>query len=291
MVTNTIEATKNFRAETLAQFLAFEARRALIDEAELTPKPALVDKRGSGAHRDLNLSLLIRSANCLFPYFVEMGQLSFCRPLTPELRAALADCGIRAELAMLAATGGSNAHRGAIWSLGLLLAAASIHELKASFADLSNTASLLSRMNDYRSDSYSSHGKQVERQYGFGGAKQEGDNGFPHVFQIGVPALQQARRAGLSPDASKLTALISIMAELNDTCLIHRAGKRALAVAKEGAREVLKQGGPATLSGMKALLNLDAQLLKLNASPGGSADLLAASLFVEMITYASYSGE
>jgi triphosphoribosyl-dephospho-CoA synthase len=35
---------------------------ALTDEAMLTPKPALVDARGSGAHRDLDLDTMLRSS-------------------------------------------------------------------------------------------------------------------------------------------------------------------------------------------------------------------------------------
>jgi malonyl CoA-acyl carrier protein transacylase len=42
--------------------LADLAVDVLIAEALLTPKPALVDLRGSGAHRDLDLTRLLRSA-------------------------------------------------------------------------------------------------------------------------------------------------------------------------------------------------------------------------------------
>jgi triphosphoribosyl-dephospho-CoA synthase len=38
------------------------ARQALVAEAELTPKPGLVDRRGSGAHTDLSLDVMTRSA-------------------------------------------------------------------------------------------------------------------------------------------------------------------------------------------------------------------------------------
>ena len=47
---------------SLAERLADLAVDALIDEADLSPKPALVDRRGNGAHTDLHLGLMHASA-------------------------------------------------------------------------------------------------------------------------------------------------------------------------------------------------------------------------------------
>ena len=47
---------------------------ALIEEAELTPKPALVDRRGNGAHHDLDLARLRRSARSLQDGFAELAR-------------------------------------------------------------------------------------------------------------------------------------------------------------------------------------------------------------------------
>ncbi|MFO5615221.1 triphosphoribosyl-dephospho-CoA synthase, partial [Klebsiella pneumoniae] len=53
-----IDANANLAATPcadLGECLADLAVDALIDEAELSPKPALVDRRGNGAHADLHL--------------------------------------------------------------------------------------------------------------------------------------------------------------------------------------------------------------------------------------------
>src|SRR4051812_8965707 len=47
---------------------------ALIEEAELTPKPALVDRRSNGAHHDLDLPRLRRSAVALQDGFAAMAR-------------------------------------------------------------------------------------------------------------------------------------------------------------------------------------------------------------------------
>ena len=67
------------------------------------------------------------------------------------------------------------------------------------------------------------------------------------------------------------------MASLNDTCLLHRGGLAALNTAQTGAAAVLAAGGTATVQGWDLLQRLDRDLFALNASPGGSADLLAAT--------------
>jgi triphosphoribosyl-dephospho-CoA synthase len=54
-----------------------------------------------------------------------------------------------------------------------------------------------------------------------------------------------------------------------------------LTAAQTGARTVLRAGGSARAAGAKALARLDSDLIARWASPGGSADLLAATLFVD----------
>jgi Fe2+ transport system protein FeoA len=73
------------------------------------------------------------------------------------------------------------------------------------------------------------------------------------------------------------------MVRLDDTCLLYRGGKEALEAAKEGATAVIDAGGAGSLHGQKCLYALDKRLLELGVSPGGSADLLAGTLFLDAI--------
>ncbi len=104
--------------------LAFFAKQALVAEAELTPKPGLVDRRGSGAHKDLSLVRMRRSAEAIEPFFELMAEAARKHSVNQLLRQELGGIGRDAETTMFAVTGGSNAHKGAIWVLGLLVAAA-----------------------------------------------------------------------------------------------------------------------------------------------------------------------
>src|SRR5208282_5371409 len=128
-----------------------------------------------------------------------------------------------------------------------------------------------------------SNGSRVCVRYGVAGARGEAATGFPHVANIGLPALRAGRGGGLAEEDVRLDVLMSIMASLDDTCLLHRGGRAALTTARRGARALLEAGGASTAMGCQALFRLDAELLALNALPGGSADLLAAVLFLDQL--------
>ena len=112
-----------------AKKLASLACDALIAEVNATPKPGLVDRNNSGAHKDMDIQSFYASAEAIRPYFERMAAIALASPdaSARELMGKLREEGILAERAMLEATCGANAHKGAIFSMGLLLAGAGIH--------------------------------------------------------------------------------------------------------------------------------------------------------------------
>jgi len=295
---------------------------ALLEEVRLTPKPALVDQRGSGAHHDLDLALMTRSAHALGPTFEALAAVSSGAVVSQALRERLGRLGRTGERTMLAATGGSNSHRGAIWIVGLLVAGAALEtDFETDFetdcdtdfeADVEadaalefdrsrgiepgapaaslprricGTAAEIARFPDRFAPRLESHGARAMRQYAVGGARQEACDGFPHVLQVGLPALHAARARGIGETHAQLDTLLHIMRTLADTCLLHRGGQFALDTAQRGAQHILGLGGSSMPEGYAALLALDAHLLELNASPGGAADLLAATLFIDKLIH------
>jgi triphosphoribosyl-dephospho-CoA synthase len=260
--------------------LAALAKQALIAEAELTPKPGLVDRRGSGAHHDLSLELMWRSAETVEPYFSQMAYLSACRELGTSLREELASVGRDAERAMYRSTGGSNAHKGAIWVLGLLVAAAARKHHKSA-REIANAAGAIARLPDQARPELVTHGDIMRSRYGVAGARGEAMSNFPHVLDFGLPMLRKQRASGCSEEVSRLDALLNIMTDLDDTCVLYRGGVRALAMVKSGAKAVLSAGGCGHANGRKQLQGLDRALIAGHISPGGSADLLAATTFLD----------
>jgi triphosphoribosyl-dephospho-CoA synthase len=259
-------------------------RQALIAEAELTPKPGLVDRRGAGAHIDLSLAIMRRSALAIEPYLCQMAFISSRSHPSQPLRELLAVIGRDAERAMLKATSGSNSHKGAIWILGLLISAAAMQdEDKVPASRIAATAKKIASFEDRAAPRLVSHGDTVAKRYGVTGARGEALHGFPHVVNVGLPMLHSRRASGATENVARLDTLLSIMARLDDTCLLYRGGKDALVAAKEGAAEVESAGGSGTAIGSQKLFRLDRRLLELGASPGGSGDLLAATLFLDAV--------
>ena len=262
--------------------LAALATQALIAEAELTPKPGLVDQRGAGAHHDLSLPLMRRSANSLKPYFAMMAFVSAGCNIDARLREELAAIGRSAERAMYNVTLGGNTHKGAIWTLGLLVAAAARAEHQNA-AEIPSMAGAIARLPLRALPASITHGDVARMRYGAVGARGEAWNGFPHVTGYGLPVLRERRRAGCSEEVSRLDALLAMMARLDDTCVLYRGGAEALSLVKSGAKAVLAAGGYGHSSGRRQLRQLDRELIARHISPGGSADLLAATILLDAL--------
>ena len=254
----TEDLLRSFAAERLGE-LAVEA---LTAEVDLTPKPGLVDRRNSGAHRDMDRPLFHVSAKALAPYFCRAVELGLTRrACMPELQRA----GREAECAMLEATGGINTHKGSVYAFGLVLAG--LGAVLARGGDLFETAAALAAAG--LPPEPSTHGGQVRRLYGVPGARGEALAGFPHARR--ACSVLEAR--GGDP----LPALLTLLAEVDDTNLLHRGGPEGLRFVQEQAAAVLA-GPPEDYAAR--LEALDEICIARNLSPGGCADLLALALLL-----------
>ena len=268
--------------------LADFAVHALVAEVNLTPKPALVDQRGSGAHDDLTLDLMERSAHSLHPMFVAMAHAAFQHATCSQaLREAIGEIGRVGEASMLYATNGVNTHRGAIWALGLMVTASALMSLDTKpvqAVELCQLAGIIAQFEDrFIPQQALSHGQQVQKVFGINGAKAQAQQGFPTIVKFGLPELDKSRQTQGNETTARVDALLAMMTTLDDTCVLYRAGETGLARMQQGAQEVLDLGGYSTFAGQHAFNSLEQDLLRLRASPGGVADLLAATLFIDRV--------
>lgn len=261
--------------------IADAAVDALLTEALLTPKPGLVDAAGRHSHPDMSLALLAGSAETLREPLRRCADAAREMPLGLDLRARIGEIGRAGERRMLTTTDGINTHRGALWALGLLCAGVAVSETTAAAVAF---AAHLAQLTDPARGHSLSHGERARLRYGATGAAGEAQQGFPHVVARGLPMLRSGRHSGISSDAAALNALMAIMASLDDTCVLHRGGRHGLTFVHRSAAGVLRSGGCATPAGQRRLERFCRRAHRRGLSMGGSADLLAASLFLDAVT-------
>ncbi|WP_024508884.1 triphosphoribosyl-dephospho-CoA synthase MdcB [Bradyrhizobium sp. ARR65] len=269
------------RFEDHADQLGRLATLCLKLEVETFPKPGLVSHVDTGSHSDMDAELLCRSADTLRPFFRDLAIAGAAGARMERLRAI----GIAAERAMLAATGGVNTHRGAIFGLGFLCAAAGYRN---AFNIRKPLGSLISgRWGEAIMSGpvpLRSHGALAARRYGAGGARAEAACGFPSVYRIAIPALRAGRRiAPHDEEAARIQACMALIAAIVDTNLLHRGGSEGLGFAQACASGFLALGGVGCAGWRARAVKIHQAFVARNLSPGGAADLLAMAMFVDRL--------
>jgi len=260
--------------------LALAAVDALTGQLALAPKPGLPDPRDLGARATRKDHCSLRwSAKALAPGLAAMAAAARrTGEPTPQLRAELGAIGRCTEHSVGLAGGG---HRGAMWVLGLLVAAAALGP-GAAAPDVVATAKRIAAHPDKRAPRHPSRGSSISARYGAAGARGEARAGFPHVRRA-LDALAASRSAGATEPQARLDALLTVMSTLQDTELLYTAGPSGLRHVQAGARGVLEAGGTATQAGRQALTALDTDLHTRAWSPRGSAGLLTGALFLDSL--------
>ena len=276
-----VEATKLVPPTTIPYLLAHLACDALQQELDTTPKPGLVDQHDSGAHADMDYHLMQRSIHALRPYFVQLAQVAQQGPLTHPVISAI---GIEAERAMLAATGGVNTHRGALFSMGLAIVAAgsllSEHSEFSEYSDYSEHSdfslqSAIAQLAQAFPDTQGTHGSRAVSQYQAKGALAMAREGYEQLFSDWLPFLHNLKQQG-DPYAHHKT-LLRIMSQLDDTNILHRCGAEVASRVKAEAADLLTHFSTDALDDMNRRYSAE------NISPGGSADMLALTIFTNAI--------
>jgi triphosphoribosyl-dephospho-CoA synthase len=186
---------------------------------------------------------------------------------------------------MLEVTAGINTHRGAIFGMGLLCAAAGFREaygVSGSLGDI--VASRWGEQILAGPVALHSHGALAARRYGAGGARIEAAAGFPSLYGHGLPALAAGRT--LAPEdgeAVRVHVCMVLIAHVGDTNLLHRGGPEGLLFAQQEARRFLAAGSIGQPGWLDAARDVHDAFVARRLSPGGCADLLAMTLFVDRI--------
>lgn len=271
---------------------------SLLYEVSASPKPGLVDRFNQGAHTDMDFFTFMASSASLTHYFfncaVEGMKYSGQNP--EKLFGDLRDFGIGAEKAMFEATEGVNTHKGLIFSLGIICAAASCcmleNEVECVDTDTlctkvsQMTQGLCSRELEFISKSDGlTYGEKTYRIYGFKGIRGEVEEGFPTVRNCSLPVFKKLKsQRTLHINDILVETLLQLMAVNEDTNIAARHNMEALEYVKQYASRVLESGGMLTPQGVQMIYEMDKEFIRKNISPGGSADLLAVTVMFDLLS-------
>jgi len=250
---------------------------ALRSEALAWPKPGLVTPVDSGSHHDMNIGTFMKSISELEGTFAGMAMAA----LFGKGFHAMMATGREAEARMLIATDGANTHRGAIFNLGLLASASMLRHHTPALTGLSCGAVVEREwgvlIRAARTPAVATHGNRVYQRYAKGGARGEAAAGFPMVYRFGIPTLRRLLHDGYTREQAIIGTLLMLMEQVDDTNLLWRGGEDGLAFVKQSAREFNCNGGIAQPGWRDHLISMHRSFVDRNLSPGGSADLVAAS--------------
>lgn len=264
---------------------ARSAVSSLYDELVLYPKPGLVSLVDNGSHDDMNAGTFYRSLFSLRAYFFRITEAGLHAAPFHVLR----QLGVEAERRMLQATAGINTHRGAIFALGLLGAAAGdCHRRRLPLTGENIRTALMSAWGGElamhaRQCAGDSHGLQVARRHAASGAREEAALGMPSVFDVALPALQATLAASGCWERARIDALFALMAHISDTNVYFRGGEEGARMVRTRAAEFLARGGTAAADWRSHALACHRQFVAARLSPGGAADLLGAACFVHKL--------
>lgn len=275
------------RENILVKRISSLGLKALLDEISLSPKPGLVDKFSCGSHADMDYQSFLASSAAISGWFEELVRAGFCFDQDDQRKAlpVIRNIGLRMESDMYASTKNVNTHKGLIFLMGLsLFACGRLYSRQDQFnaeifrgiiRDICKGIVLQELV--YLKSSKTTHGEEIFRKYGYSGARGEVENGFPMVFDHGLPQLMAAEIPG---DEDFFKCLLAITSNNNDTNILYRRGPDVLKAFQILCKNAFENFNIANYSVVAKFCESE------NISPGGSADLLAVTIFVHSVMLA-----
>ncbi|OGO77041.1 MAG: triphosphoribosyl-dephospho-CoA synthase CitG [Clostridiales bacterium GWB2_37_7] len=275
-----------------------KALLALLYEVSASPKPGLVDRFNQGAHKDMDFFTFMASSASLVYYFNSCAAegMKYAGQSSEELFQALRGIGIEAEKAMFEATGGVNTHKGLIFSLGIICAAASccMKENEVQNVDTDTLCAKISLMTKglclrelasmNKAEGFT-YGEKLYNKYGFKGIRGEVESGFSTVRSCALPVLKELKAMGkYHMNDIYVQTLLHLVAVNEDTNIAARHDKETLKYVQQYASRVLEAGGMLSARGAQLVFEMDRDFIERNISPGGSADLLAVSIMFDLLS-------
>lgn len=220
-----------------------------FEELNLEPKPGLVTPTSKGSHKDMDYEIMKAGIESLVGYYSEAFSYGFLGESFNSLRRL----GLLFEREMYKKTSGINTHLGSIFSLGILVFLVGRIKRKCFVINSENFHELIKK--ELESDEFS-----VLLKEGNFGARAEVISGYKNSFKY--------------LDFDLTTRLLYLIQNVSDTNVIRRGGEKNAEEFKKLAAQAIESGD---------LTEISKFAIEKNISPGGAADILINSIFIEKV--------
>lgn len=286
---------KGMLIQPVAFKIGADITKAILLEAICTPKPGLVDRSNSGAHKDMDISTYMISSAAISHFMSVAAQVAIDHrgdldSLLPKIRSI----GLSAEEEMFITTDNVNTQKGLVFS-GMLIAAASGYISMRETGDL-KAARILATVQGItkgivqreliqmdKNKSKITPGEFVFLDTGITGIRGEAEKGFPHA-DAAYQVITKALASGIPLERGMIMALLFLMTRVDDTNVLARHGSDTLTWVRNEANKLVLSEDTYSDSWLERVIDLDQEFIDQNISPGGCADLLAVALMLHFLT-------
>lgn len=274
---------KKYEMRDMSFTIGSFALAAMLYEVSSYPSPGLVSPVSHGAHKDMDYYTFIDSASVLQKYLLLCTESGFSEKNEKSIFADIREIGVQGEKDMFSRTHGVNTHKGMLFLMGISCAAAAkaIYDGK----NFCQIKSIIKKMTEGISrrelgnieNKVCTHGEKIYKLYGSKGIRGEVEKGLPIVFDGALGFYRN--NSDLHKRERLVQTLIYIMQYCDDSTILYRHSMEVLEEVRYKASIILKSGGMRTEAGRHAIEKMDSEFSAAGISPGGSADLLAATVF------------
>lgn len=257
--------------------------KSMIEEVSTMPSFGLVSPVTNGSHSDMNFHMFLNSSFAITPHVMDMIKNGYSFEGSRRIFDSIRRIGIDCEEAMFEATNGVNTHKGMIFLMGVIsTAAAKAFYEESGFDSIKKyiqemCSDILKDFSNLNDKKHLTHGEKLFMNYGFKGIRGEVENGLSILFDDVLPYTKELQ---LKENKLYGQILLKLMSIVDDSTIVHRQGIDELKKVKQKSSEILCKGGFNTEEGINAAMEFEKQCIMDNISPGGSADLLAAVIFL-----------
>ncbi|WP_032120445.1 triphosphoribosyl-dephospho-CoA synthase CitG [Clostridium amazonitimonense] len=261
------------------------ATQAMLYEASAYPTPGLVSPVNSGAHKDMDYYSFIDSTTSLMKFMILFSEEGYSKREPKEIFKSIRLLGVEAEKNMFLKTAGVNTHKGMLFIMGITIAAVakSLYE-KSDFNSIQCNIKAMTEgltqedFKDIHLKKNLSHGEKLYLKHNIKGIREEVEKGIPLVFDYSLDFYEENKK--LAKKSRIVHTLMGIMQYCMDTTILHRHSLEVLEEVRENSKRIIDLGGMYTKEGIEEIKIMEEDFIKRRISPGGSADILAVTIFL-----------